>query len=119
MSLDDEKLMDFMHKAIHDLGATVSASLVVIGEKLGLYKAMAGFGPITVKNFQKRQEWQNDMFLNGLTIKLQAGMWFMILKPKPIFFQTNTLHASLMKTALPICQEISNLSHPWSKMNTK
>ena len=41
MPVDEEKLINFMHKAVNDLGATVSASLVVIGEKMGLYKAMA------------------------------------------------------------------------------
>lgn len=54
MPIDEEKLMDFMHKAIDDLGATVSASLVVVSEKLGLYKAMAGSGQITAKDHSKK-----------------------------------------------------------------
>lgn len=46
-TIDTEKLNVFMGKAVGDLGATLNAALVVIGEKLGLYKAMAGAGPMS------------------------------------------------------------------------
>ncbi len=36
-----------MSRAVEDFGAAVSAALVVIGDKLGLYKAMAGSAPMT------------------------------------------------------------------------
>jgi hypothetical protein len=36
-----------MGKAVTDLGAAMHAALIVIGDKLGLYKAMAGSGPMT------------------------------------------------------------------------
>jgi len=36
MAIDHEKLNAFMGKAVGDLGATLSAALVIIGEKLGL-----------------------------------------------------------------------------------
>ena len=47
MALDEAKLQEFVHKALGDLGSALTASLVVIGDKLGLYKAMAGKGPRT------------------------------------------------------------------------
>jgi len=76
MPIDEEKLMDFIHKAIHDMGATVSASLVVIGEKIGLYKAMAGAGPITAEELSKKtgvteryvSEWLNNQAAGGYVI---------------------------------------------------
>lgn len=40
--LDMNKLHSFVGQFVADLGATVHAGLVVIGEKLGLYKALAG-----------------------------------------------------------------------------
>ncbi len=46
-SYDTEKLGAFMQKAVMDMGAAMHATLVVIGDKLGLYKAMAGAGPMT------------------------------------------------------------------------
>jgi SAM-dependent methyltransferase len=54
MAIDQEKLGAFLGKAIGDLGATLSAALVIIGEKLGLYKAMAGAGPMTSVELAKK-----------------------------------------------------------------
>src|SRR5688572_27871799 len=36
-----------MGKVVGDLGAALSAPLAVIGDRLGLYKAMAGAGPLS------------------------------------------------------------------------
>jgi SAM-dependent methyltransferase len=41
-ALDMNKLNTFMGQFVTDLGAAVHAGMVVIGEKLGLYKALAG-----------------------------------------------------------------------------
>lgn len=43
---DEEKLNAFLGTLVGDLGAAASAVLVRIGDKLGLYRAMAGAGPI-------------------------------------------------------------------------
>lgn len=45
-ALDMDKLNGFIGQFVGDLGAAVHAGMVVIGEKLGLYKALAG-GPVT------------------------------------------------------------------------
>jgi len=44
IAIDEDKLGAFMNQAVGELGATLGAALVVIGDKLGLYKAMAGAG---------------------------------------------------------------------------
>jgi 2-polyprenyl-3-methyl-5-hydroxy-6-metoxy-1,4-benzoquinol methylase len=41
MALDQDKFMDFLHHFVGDLGATISAGNVVVGHRLGLYKALA------------------------------------------------------------------------------
>jgi SAM-dependent methyltransferase len=41
MSVDQDKLMDFLHKFVGDLGATMAAGNVVVGDRLGLYRALA------------------------------------------------------------------------------
>ncbi len=46
MTVDEGKLNDFLGMAIGDMGAAISASLVLIGDRLGLYKALAA-GPLT------------------------------------------------------------------------
>jgi hypothetical protein len=44
MAINEEKLNQLMDKFVADFGATFHAGLVVIGESLGLYKAMADAG---------------------------------------------------------------------------
>jgi SAM-dependent methyltransferase len=52
--IDERKLEAFMHKAIGDMGAVISAPLMTIGEKLGLYRAMAHAGPLTSAEVAER-----------------------------------------------------------------
>ncbi|MEW6741561.1 MAG: class I SAM-dependent methyltransferase [Planctomycetota bacterium] len=67
MSVDEVKLQQFMDKAIGDIGAALFAALVVTGDKLGLYKAMAQNGPVTSTELAQRtgtaeryvREWLN------------------------------------------------------------
>jgi len=42
VAIDNDKLNAFLGQFVGDLGAAVHAGMVVIGEKLGLYKALAG-----------------------------------------------------------------------------
>jgi SAM-dependent methyltransferase len=46
MTVDTKKMEQFLGKFVCDLGAAVHAGMVVIGERLGLYKALAE-GPLT------------------------------------------------------------------------
>src|SRR6478752_5213804 len=46
-TFEQSKFDAFMGKAVMDMGAAMHAALIVIGDKLGLYKAMAGAGPLT------------------------------------------------------------------------
>jgi SAM-dependent methyltransferase len=47
MQIDQDKLDKFMSQVLGELGAGMNAALVLIGDRLGLYKAMAGAGPMT------------------------------------------------------------------------
>src|ERR1700682_4193519 len=47
LNVDEGKLNEFMGKALADMGAAANMSLILIGDRLGLYKAMAGAGPMT------------------------------------------------------------------------
>ena len=46
MPLDQAKLDEFVSKMLNDMGATATGAMVVIGDKLGLYKALAEAGPL-------------------------------------------------------------------------
>ena len=41
MDIDQDKLMEFLHKFVGDLGATMAAGNVLVGDRLGLYRALA------------------------------------------------------------------------------
>ena len=72
-AIDPSKLDAFMGKAVMDMGAAMHATLVVIGDKLGLYKAMAGAGPLTSANLAEKtntseryvREWLNANAASG------------------------------------------------------
>jgi len=41
MAIDQDKLTDFLHKFVGDLGATMAAGNVLVGDRLGFYRALA------------------------------------------------------------------------------
>ncbi len=46
-ALDPQKLEQFVFRAVDEVGATLNAALVVMGDKLGLYRALADAGGLT------------------------------------------------------------------------
>ena len=44
VAVDVDKLMQFVFRAVDEVGATLNTALVVMGDKLGLYRALAGAG---------------------------------------------------------------------------
>src|SRR5271154_376425 len=54
MTIDPEKLNELLGKAVVDFGATFHAALVRVGDKLGLYKALAAGGAQTPAELAKR-----------------------------------------------------------------
>jgi 2-polyprenyl-3-methyl-5-hydroxy-6-metoxy-1,4-benzoquinol methylase len=52
--MNENRLMEFVHKTVVDAGAVLAGSLVVVGDRLGLYRAMAGAGPTTSEELSAR-----------------------------------------------------------------
>ncbi|SFF43115.1 class I SAM-dependent methyltransferase [Blastococcus tunisiensis] len=73
MSIDERKVEQFLGQVVGDLGATVSTALAHIGDRLGLYRAMAGAGPLTPAELAARtgvherylQEWLANQAAGG------------------------------------------------------
>src|SRR5437764_204828 len=73
VAVDGDKLMDFVFRAVDEVGATLNAALVVMGDKLGLYRALAGAGPLTPTELAERtgtaeryvREWLNAQAAGG------------------------------------------------------
>jgi SAM-dependent methyltransferase len=71
--INEAKLEAFMGQAVTDMGAIISAPLMMIGEKLGLYKAMAHAGPLTSQEVAERsgaaeryvREWLGNQAAGG------------------------------------------------------
>jgi hypothetical protein len=47
MPVDNDRLNEFVGRFVADLGAAVHAGMVVIGERLGLYKRLAAMSATT------------------------------------------------------------------------
>jgi len=54
MPIDPSRLDRFMNQLFADLGAPFHATLIVIGDKLGLYRALAEGGPQTPPQLARR-----------------------------------------------------------------
>ena len=84
MPLDETKLNALVGQVVKDIGATFHAPLVLIGEKLGLFKAMAGAGLVTPQQLAGRtgtaeryvQEWLTAMAAGGYVDYDPASMAF-------------------------------------------
>src|SRR5438094_441779 len=71
--IDGQKLEQFVFRAVDEIGATLNAALVVMGDKLGLYRALAGAGPLTPTELAARsgtteryvREWLNAQAAGG------------------------------------------------------
>jgi hypothetical protein len=53
-AIDEARLEAFVGQAVVDMGVAISGLLLHIGDRLGLYKAMAGAGPITSSTLAQR-----------------------------------------------------------------
>lgn len=52
--MDEAALMEFVHSAVADVGAVLNGAMVVLGDQLGLYRALAGAGPVSPADLAAR-----------------------------------------------------------------
>ena len=72
-TLDETKMAQFVERAVGDVGALLGGAMVVIGDKLGLYRAMAGAGPLSPAELAARtgtveryvREWSSAQAARG------------------------------------------------------
>ena len=73
VAIDGDKLMQFVFRAVDEVGATLNTALVVMGDRLGLYRALAGAGPLSPAELAGRtgtaeryvREWLNAQAAGG------------------------------------------------------
>jgi len=71
--MEQAKVEAFVHKALGDIGSALTASLVVIGDKLGLYRAMAGAGALTSEELAARTGTSERCVREWLAAQAAAG----------------------------------------------
>jgi ubiquinone/menaquinone biosynthesis C-methylase UbiE len=82
--VNEAKLQAFMGRAVGDMGAAMHAVLILLGDRLGLYKAMADSEPVTPAELAARtrtseryvREWLNANAASGyITYDATSGMY--------------------------------------------
>ena len=83
MAVNEEKLNEFLGKAVSDLGAAMSATLVLVGDRLGFYKELAN-GALTSAELAQRthtneryvREWLGNQGAGGyVQFDAQRNKW--------------------------------------------
>ena len=72
MAVDDAKLNAFMGSFVHDLGAVMHAATIVVGDELGLYKALAK-GPTSVEDLAVLTETDARYLREWLSAQAASG----------------------------------------------
>lgn len=73
MPINQQALDTFLERAVNDLSASYGGVMVSLGHRLGLYKAMAGAGPLSPREVAQRagcderylREWLNSQAAGG------------------------------------------------------
>lgn len=73
MTLNEQKLNGLVGKAITDFGAAFFAPLVMIGDRLGLYKSMSTSGPVTPRELAERTETSERYVREWLNAQAASG----------------------------------------------
>jgi SAM-dependent methyltransferase len=73
MPTDQAKLDEFMSKLLHDMGAAATGALILIGDKLGLYKALATAGALSPADLAARTSTAERYVREWLAAQAAAG----------------------------------------------
>ncbi len=92
MLIDHQALDKFMERAVNDLSASYGGVMVSLGHRLGLYKAMAGAGPLSAREVAQRagcaeryvREWLNSQAAGGY-VRYHAASEAYELPPEQAF----------------------------------
>jgi SAM-dependent methyltransferase len=94
--VDPDKLMSFVFRSVDEVGATLNAALVVMGDKLGYYRAMAASGATTPSRLADEtgtgepyaREWLNAQAAGDI-VEYDAGTGTYRLPPEQVVALTD------------------------------
>src|ERR1051326_8080869 len=70
--INEDKMHQFLGKVVGDFVASLSSSLAYIGQKLGLYKALAADGPLTPAELAQKTN-TNERYVREWLVNQGAG----------------------------------------------
>ncbi|MEO6246652.1 MAG: class I SAM-dependent methyltransferase, partial [Opitutaceae bacterium] len=73
LNVNPDKLNAFLGRALNDMGAAFQTALIITGERLGLYRAMAGAGPLTPGDVAKKTETDERYVKEWLCAQAASG----------------------------------------------
>lgn len=93
-AIDQDRLQDFVGRAVGDMAVAASGLLVHLGDRLGLYRAMAGAGPLTPEALAEAtgtapryvREWLGN----------QAAGGYVVHRPEDGTFELPAEHAAVL-----------------------
>jgi SAM-dependent methyltransferase len=71
-AINEDRMNQFLGKVVGDFGASLSSALVYLGQKLGLYRALADAGPLTPAELAQRTN-TNERYVREWLINQAAG----------------------------------------------
>jgi 2-polyprenyl-3-methyl-5-hydroxy-6-metoxy-1,4-benzoquinol methylase len=100
-AIDEHKLEEFMHRFVGDLGAAMSAALVVIGDRLGLYRAMVDGEPVSAETLARRTQ-TDARYVREWLSNQAAGGYVSYDADREMFFLTPEQSLALAQDGSPV-----------------
>jgi SAM-dependent methyltransferase len=72
-TIDHSRLEEFMMKAVGDMASSLGAMMIILGDRLGLYKAMAKSGPVTSEELSAQTNTAERYIREWLASQAAAG----------------------------------------------
>ena len=73
-TIDETKLNDLLGRVVGDFGGAASLAMGLIGDRLGLYKALAGAGPLTADELARRTD-THPRYVRPWLVNQAASGW--------------------------------------------
>ena len=89
--VNETKLQEFIGKVVNDWGAAEGALITFVGDRLGLFKAMARAGELTPEELAKNTATHPRIIKEWLAVKLLEVLLHTTLLMAPTRFQKSRL----------------------------
>lgn len=95
--IDMDKLMGFVFRAVDEVGATLNCALVVMGDRLGYYQALADHGPLAAGDLARRTGTGERYAAEWLNAQAAGG--FVTYDPQTLTYSLPAEHAVALTDA--------------------